>query len=401
MKAAIICNDKDIYNDLKKTLNLDIQEYDHYLDFQHFKEFYMLYYDFLIIPKSFYEVLSHDERKEISEYCDKKAIKLFIQEISEEKIILENIAVDEQALEADDSLDTVELKPTQYTKNNTVVEKLEVIKTVYAHSPQRNVAIVSLTSGAGSTFIALTLAQALSDLNISIGVIEPPIGEPYIFDYIGLHQKLFKNNWIDIEDYLFVNDIFDQKDMNKKKEIIQEHIHWLIVNPLDTAIEDWDADKMIHLINASKRASLNIIDIGNHFEHPAIYKMLHLLDMILVIIDPLPPEILQGEKRLKLFQNLKNEGCEVEFIINKFNKGINIKELIGYLGVKPMMSFPIIESKLIYEAVYQCKIPYSIDILKTILKKEIDLLIKKVIPEELIKKDNAGFLFFKNSISKN
>lgn len=383
MKAAIISKSIDTYQEIKKYMQFQSEECDYYKSFEQFKYYFMLCYDYLVIHHNM--ELSEQELEEIKNYCRKKNMTLLIYEsdrLQQPVIDFENEAGDTQDF-SDQNLDTIELRPKNDSCNPQKVEQLEVIKTVYSSVPQQNICVTSLSRKAGSTFIAINLAKALSDKNIKVAFIEMPFFKPYVFDYLGLQQRLLPIENSDINKYLFIQDILNNRQDNKM-EIVQDQITWLVTNPMDELVEGWDSSKMIKLLHASIKASVNIVDIGIWLEHTAIKEHLKLFDKIFVIVDPLPPDIMQNEMKVKKIREIKKSGYPIEIIINKHHNGINTRELIDYIGITPIMSIPFVDIRHIYRAVYNCKIPYTIPAVKRELERGLMTLIEKEILQEVI-----------------
>lgn len=74
-------------------------------------------------------------------------------------------------------------------KTKTVIKEKQVvnetIKYVIPVTGAKNIGVCSLSSGAGSSFITMNLAAALSDY-MNVSVVEPPIYTPYIYDTLGI-----------------------------------------------------------------------------------------------------------------------------------------------------------------------------------------------------------------------
>ncbi len=386
MRAAIVCEDSHVYEDIKKLLQLKTDECDQYLSYVDFIQCGTLYYDYLVLHTNALSELSAEKVKEIRKYCSKKGIRLMMFDSDTDYKMIEDKVREIPEKAGESSPDTVELRPGHWDKNGSVPEKVEVIKTVYSNVPQINICIAGLSGKSGSTFITLNLAKALAERNFLVAVIEPPFAKPYMFDYIGFHQK-FQYDITEINDFLFVEDILENSDHKIKKEMMQEDIMWFIMNPMQYTAYELDDNAMGKILQASKRASVNLIDIGNHLDLPLIRDYLDYFDRILIIVDPLPPELLQNEDMLKFIQKLKAARYPIDFIINKFSKEIQLKELINYLGSAPLMRIPHIDRGLIYKAVYRYKIPYALRGIKVLLKREMDLLIQQIIPAGLIKEN--------------
>jgi len=59
-----------------------------------------------------------------------------------------------------------------------------------------------------------------------------------------------------------------------------------------------------------------------------LWKLLPEMDRILVVIDPLPSSMLAGYERLC---QLRTEGSPITYIVNKYNDGVDRRELLQFL----------------------------------------------------------------------
>ena len=67
-----------------------------------------------------------------------------------------------------------------------------VEKKIYTGIEKKLIIVSGLTRCAGSTTITLSLAKYLSNLGILSSVIEPPIGSPTIFNWVGIENRLYR-----------------------------------------------------------------------------------------------------------------------------------------------------------------------------------------------------------------
>lgn len=376
MQAAIICKDKEIFKQINRLYYPKLKKSDHYFNIKQFKECYMIYYNYLFIHNEISDHFTQYDWQKINQYCQKKGIKILVYNENEQATELFNELDNNIFKNVED--ETVELRPLQYLTNNPNIEKVEVIKTVYSNIPQKNIGIVNLSRRAGSTFVTLNIAKALSDKGVLTSVIEISSKKPYLFDYLGVQQKLLADD-MDFNDYLYVNDIIENSDTRKKKLLYEDCILWMLFNPLRRINKSLEEEHVYSMIKFSKNNSVNLWDIGSHLENLEFKEILNILDTVLLIVDPLPPEIIQNEKALHNFKKLLQQGLEGYVIINKHNRGVNVKELIEYLGCSPVTYIPYINPEQIYEAVYHYKIPYELPKVREVLNHKIDILIEKVL----------------------
>lgn len=264
-----------------------------------------------------------------------------------------------------------------------------VYQSVYAGIQNKVILVLNLTERAGSTFFSLNLAKAFASNNILTSVVEPPLKTPYIFDSVGLDKRLNITDENSNKFYSYAHEIFDNKKIESNREAINDGIVWIVPDPKLPKIKEWDYLKMMKLLYVSKRASINIIDCGYSYKNKCVQEILSEADMILVIIDPLPADIMQNDETLEELITMKKDGFPIEFIINKWNKGVNKKELLNFLDIIPLMYVPYISPEFVYKATYNCKIAYEYEEVKEDLQDIFLRLIEKFVPKDLLKKDST------------
>ena len=286
----------------------------------------------------------------------------------------------------------------KYIVKEKLVEKevkldAPVYKEIYKGIENKLIIITGLSKKAGSTFLSINLAKALSGLKIRTSVIEPPIDSPYLFDYLGMDGKLdtasSEYNFYSYP-HIINNGIKPLRDM----ETILDDIIWIIPDSRINIIENWDSLKMMKLLYASKKAPISIIDIGTNIEHESIDPVLTSADMILAVINPQPVELKRNKDRLETLLKLKKEGYPVEFVINFYNSSINRKVLSNYLNISPSIFIPAINHDYIYKAGYKNKIPLDYPEVEEQLFKPLSGIIKNIIPLGLFRetlKDKSSF----------
>lgn len=264
--------------------------------------------------------------------------------------------------------------------NKEIEVKVPVYKQLYTNVPQQVISIVNLSKRAGSTFVTLNLAKAFSKEKIFTSVIEPPIVKPYIFDAISLDVKLLEDDEQEAF-YSVPHEIIISSKVDRGQECIFDGISWSIPDPRKMEITDWNYEQMMKQIHASN-ASIKLIDIGESFEHPSIKPVLEQSDLILVIIDPLPVEILRNQERLKYFFAL-SELAPVEYIYNWWNKGVDSKDLLDALRLDPIIKIPALNTEAIYNCFYKGLLPIEHSELENELTRALNPLMKEIVPYEL------------------
>ena len=283
----------------------------------------------------------------------------------------------------------------KYIVKEKLVEKevkpgTPIYKEIYKGIENKLIIITGLSKKAGSTFLSINLAKALSGLKIRTCIIEPPIERPYLFDYLGIDGEASPEHDFYSYPHIINNGTKPLRDM----EAILDDIIWIIPDSRINIIDNWDSLKMMKLLYASKKAPISIVDIGTSIEHESIDPILTSADMILAVINPQPVELKQNKERLKTLLKLKKEGYPVEFVINFYNSSINRKVLSNYLNISPSIFIPAISHEHIYKAGYKNKIPLDYPEVEEQLFKPLSAIIKSIIPLGLFRetlKDRSSF----------
>ena len=279
-----------------------------------------------------------------------------------------------------------------------------VEKKIYTSIEKKLILVSGLSKSAGATTITLNLAKYLSSLDILSSIIEPPI-DPTIFNWIGIEEIIDKSAEHS-SFYSYPHEIAGGRRIKNKAEFIFDNIVWIVSDDRKGPIENWNYNQMLKLVYASSIAPITFIDVGESIFHEAISPLLSTVDLVLVVIDPFPTNCnINYDKLLELLK-LKSDGCPVNFIINKWNSGIDKKEFLSFLGVKPLAFIPAMDLAILYKANYKYKIPLSCREVSDLISKPLEDICSLFIPREFnggisknknIKKKSIFSNFFKTN----
>ena len=248
-----------------------------------------------------------------------------------------------------------------------------VERKIYTGIEKKLIIISSLTRCAGATTITLSLAKYLSNLGILSSVIEPPIDSPAIFNCIGIAERLARSGE-GYEDnfYSYPHEIASEKRIKNKAEYIFDNIVWIVPDDRKEVIDNWKYNQMLQLIYVSNIAPITLIDL------------------VLVVIDPFPTNFYINRNKLLNLEKLKSDGCPINFIMNKWNSGVEEKEFLDFIQVKPLAFIPAIDLAILYKANYQYEIPLCYSEVSDLVSEPLAKICSLFIPKE-----------FKGDFSKN
>ena len=312
----------------------------------------------------------------------KKTISDIYKQIPKEANDLEKSVKENPAQFIESSYDKL-----YYVKKETPLIKEEALpfkSQIYKALENKLIIIGGLSKGAGSTFLSVNLAKALTDLKIRTSVIEPPLDEPYLFYYLGIDKKLSikcsQNSF-----YSYPHAIDNGHKIIKNMGTIIDDIIWVMPSPFENKIESWDHIKMAMLLDTARRSPINIIDVGTNYEHESIESVLCGADMFLITVNPLPAELNKNKDRIEKLLKLKKEGLPIEFVINYCTPAITKKDLCPYFKTTPVIYIPAVETRYIQECAYKYKLPITHPQISGNLFTPLSEIIKNIVPLDILK----------------
>lgn len=281
------------------------------------------------------------------------------------------------------------------------VKEKVVIQQNFISIPQNTIGIVSLSMKGGSSFVSMNLAEAIQSYDISVSVLDNPShkeGKAYLFDILNFEMYEESNKPF----YSVPHIISQNTKLDREKYFEDAKIHWLITDRRKEVLDTWNYEATLKYIHSSK-SSVALIDIGYLSDKDPFWEVIADLDLILVLIDPIPQELFANANMLNRFYSLMKESNNILFVFNKWNEGINVNLLKEtQLDIKNSIKIPYIEPKLIYESIYNAEIPYEKEMVRNQLEEPFFQIMKLIIPD-LEKKVNKVSRkgFFKNILMKN
>lgn len=237
---------------------------------------------------------------------------------------------------------TYEIKKNFEPRNNDISAEQEpevkVIREYKFIKAKNNIAVINLSQGAGSTFITLNLSYMLKDKKVDAAVIEIPN----------------ENMKADI-----LNMICEDPEVSEKS-FIKNGIRFYVNN--NEKLYDWSKEDSIEFISSiSKESNMNIYDIGSQTLDENINFLFNVIDVAIIVIDPMPYKLLQAEERIKSIKMLCEKSVNAIYVLNKYIKDLNKREIEKYLQVKISSCVPFINPETLYAAYYSNQTVYQFE----------------------------------------
>ena len=219
------------------------------------------------------------------------------------------------------------------------------------------IGVMGIGRGAGCTFVSTALAYMLSgELKKSIGFVQLDGRYSHdIYDALGMDKRFAMREFVDF--YKIASELERIRGVKN----IDEYINWAIVLP-GTSPKPTQAEALRLVENIS--CSILICDLGSeiyrnkeHFNTRC--ELIASMDALICVIDPMPSKLLGAQDELFIAKQYNIKRNNVIWILNKYNDGINFKELYSFLRIKNPQKIPCIDARHFYCAEYNCRIPIS------------------------------------------
>jgi hypothetical protein len=229
------------------------------------------------------------------------------------------------------------------------------------------IGITGISSGAGASFLAGCLARYLANT----GKHNPAVIESErasLFDSYGMDKRFAGRSYHQI-----------YRALEENRSIrgacnMDEGINWILRSPGEEKIR-LSFEQKLRLCSQAV-CDTALCDLSGEEKD---FQLLQSMDQIIVIIDPMPSKMLQGYHILNKLKTIEEKNSPVIYVINKMNRGVNRRQMLDYLKLKKPVFLPLINPESIYNAEYNCKIPYSVGEVRRILQPALEEVVSRLI----------------------
>lgn len=229
-------------------------------------------------------------------------------------------------------------------------------------SERIKIGVGGICHGGGATVVGTTIAKIASKKRKGrikfLEITDPGWHKPLVFDSLGMDKRFSGRDFFDF--YAAVS----EGNPIRGKANVDEGISWALYTQWDlkNAIS-LNKQEKIYLINNMSYDTL-ICDIScanSNSSGTDVWDALAAeMDVLVMVIDPMPSRLLAGFSLLNRAKFLEEKGKEVIWVVNKFNDGIHKRDLFEYLRIKRYTKIPLIGQEKFYTYEYNCRLPYHL-----------------------------------------
>jgi hypothetical protein len=232
------------------------------------------------------------------------------------------------------------------------------------------IGLVGLSAGAGVSLLAFSMARHMANLKKQTpAVLELSDGDEGVsgwnYDAIGVDRRFADREYASY--YKHVTEYRGVVGLSN----MDEGVNWALRIPSELDFTP-DLQQMTSLIgnvagdvilcDFSARLGFGLADEDARLA--CLKKLLRDMTQILFVVDPAPSKLLGGHKRLSMIKELEVASHNVLYVINKFGRGVNKRELYAYLRPRQKAVIGLIDPEELCEAEYNCKNPYQMPAVK-------------------------------------
>ena len=229
------------------------------------------------------------------------------------------------------------------------------------------VGIIGISENAGVSFITGCFARYLANTRKhSPAVIE--LGRGSLFDSYGMDKRFAGRQYFN-----FYKALENNKGIRGMKNM-DEGVNWILRSPEEEKIKLTFEQKL--RLESHAKGDVILCDLSGDKEQE--FELLQSMDQIIAVIDPMPSKMLEGFEMLRNLKTLEADSGEIIYVINKFNRGVNRRQMLDFLKIKKPVFIPFVNTESIYTAEYNCKIPYTMSEVKNVLRDPLTEIVSSL-----------------------
>jgi hypothetical protein len=246
------------------------------------------------------------------------------------------------------------------------------------------IGVVGLSAGAGVSLLALSMARYTANLKGQAPtLLELSDGDEGVcgwnYDAIGADRRFADREYISLyrrvaEGRGAAGAVNMDEGINLALRLPSEPEIALDLQQMTSLIGNAAGD--VILCDFSARLSLGFTDEDSRLA--CLKTLLRDMSLVLLVVDPAPSKLLGGHKRLSMIKELESSSHSVIYVINKFGKGVNKRELYDYLKPRRKTVIGLIDPDELCEAEYSCKNPYQMPGVKRAVTATIETALSAV-----------------------
>ena len=235
------------------------------------------------------------------------------------------------------------------------------------------IGVIPGSRGAGASLISIGLAQLLAQQDrkgrdrISYLELRGNTAGPTVYDWTGMEKRFAGRNFWD-----FFSMAINQEPFRQKLNL-DDGINWILPLPENCSGNFTQRDRLI------RRAPGSILlcdfsifpDVGEHLAD---------MDVLILVVDPAPSGLLASLPMLREIRRMEEAGMPVVRVLNRWNEGIEKREVLRFLQDSDPLTVPDIPYEAICRCQFSCQLPLKDPTINNRMKLPLEKIIRRIFP---------------------
>jgi len=226
---------------------------------------------------------------------------------------------------------------------------------------QRNVAVVGLGHGVGTTVVASSLAFYFAEKGNSVTFVQcgrPESCNGLLYDAVAMDRRFSGRVFEDTYGILACGGGI------RRLRNPEAGISWLLITPEDV--------KKGIVLDAEQRAGLvygprDDVCVFDMDGEDGWLSFAADMDDIVAVVDPLPSRMAAAAERFRELRSLENSGTiRFHWLVNGMNSGVSRRQVRGYLKSSNLLWIDRVPAEVIYSNEFRCRFHWESEVIRGI-----------------------------------
>ena len=213
----------------------------------------------------------------------------------------------------------------------------------------RNIGITGSGPGCGATTLGAAIACYFGRQNHTVSFTECKshnLWGTLFFDSVDMSRR-FKN-----DEFLSIYELVRKNQSAKQVRNIWENVNWRLYTSEDRSSKEELSDQQKWKLICSATGEICIFDFDSCGSWDAF---LENMDIIIVVIDPLPSRLIRDRQRIAFFQQLDEKGIPIYIVINHMNTGVSRRQVKRIFKGERLFFLDHVPAAQVYASEFRCQ----------------------------------------------
>ncbi|MBR3786540.1 MAG: hypothetical protein IKJ77_09055 [Firmicutes bacterium] len=211
------------------------------------------------------------------------------------------------------------------------------------------IGVTGLGRGVGTTFVAAALAFYFRDQGRQVSFnqcLDPASCSGLLYDQVAMDKRFAHRQFEPVYQKL-AEEAPMMRRQNKEAGVL-----WRLPVPDDCGKKRTLTPRQQARLMAAAGEEVCIFDMEADYSWD---DYLMDMDVIFVVVDPLPSKLIRSRERYRVLKKMELAGCRIIWVVNKMSPGVDKKQVKNYLKADYILWMEAVDTRHVYEDEYFCR----------------------------------------------